>query len=124
MSTPQTGLPPAGTPFPQYVESKSSAVSLEGVEPVLIDFLTVLGIVHFALWSSPLIVTSARDQVHLMGSKHSQGKAVDLRVNDIEIQARDRLLAVVLVLCDRFKLTVFDERNLPGAGHFHVELAG
>jgi hypothetical protein len=124
MSEQQTGLQKAGTPFTQYVTAKSPAVNLDGVDEKLIEFLTVLGIVHQALWGCPLIVTSAKDQIHTSGSKHGQGKAVDLRVNDIEIQARDRLLAVVNVLADRFQLTVFDERNLPGAGHFHVEIAG
>jgi len=124
MSTSVPAAPGPPVAFPQYVKGKSDSVQLEGVEQVLIDFLTVLGIVHNALWSCPLIVTSARDQMHAASSKHASGKAVDIRVNDIEIQARDRLLAVVNVLADRFGLTVFDERNLPGAGHFHVEVAG
>ena len=123
MSETQTGLPKAFAPFPQYVVAKSAEVNLKGLAEPLLEFLTVLGIVHQALWNCPLVVTSARDQIHAAGSKHAEGKAVDLRTNDIEIQARDRLLAVVLVLCDRFRLTVFDERNLPGAGHFHVEVA-
>jgi hypothetical protein len=122
MSTP---VPPASGPpvaFPQYVLPKSDSVHLEGVEPKLVDFLAVLGIVHMALWQSPVIVTSARDQMHAANSAHARGKAVDVRVSDVPAFERDRLLAVVLVLCDRFNLTVFDERNLPGAGHFHVEV--
>lgn len=117
---------PQGNPgvFPQYVVPKSPDVNLEGVDETLIEFLTVLGIVHQALWGRPLVVTSARDQIHTAGSKHSLGRAVDLRVSDIIEPGRDRLLAVVNVLADRFCLTVFDERNLPGAGHFHVECAG
>jgi hypothetical protein len=123
MSThkPMPAAPP--NPFPQYVVPKSPEVNLDGVAQPLLDFLGVLGIVHVALWSCPLIVTSARDQTHAANSKHASGKAVDLRVNDIVRDHGDRLLAVVLVLCERFHLTVFDERNLPGAGHFHVEVA-
>lgn len=119
-----TNVPPAPGPpvaFPQYVLPKSDSVHLEGVDEKLIEFLTVLGIVHQALWSCPLIVTSARDQMHMASSKHAQGKAVDIRTEDLPRWERDRLLAVVNVLADRFGLTVFDERNLPGAGHFHVE---
>jgi hypothetical protein len=124
MSTPVPPEPGQKRAWPPYVIMKSGEVNLDGVDEKLIEFLTVLGNVHQALWGCPLIVTSARDQIHVAGSKHGQGKAVDIRVNDIEIQARDRLLAVVNVLADRFQLTVFDERNLPGAGHFHVEVAG
>jgi hypothetical protein len=120
-----TSVPPAPGPpvaFPQYVLAKSDSVHLEGVDDKLIEFLTVLGIVHMALWSCPVIVTSARDQMHAANSAHARGKAVDIRVNDVPAAERDRLLTVVLVLCDKFSLTVFDERNLPGAGHFHVEV--
>lgn len=124
MSTP---VPPAQQPkqeFPQYVQGKSSAVNLEGVNERLITFLARLGIVHQALWDCPAVVTSARDQLHGPHSKHFAGEAVDVRVSDVSSNQQDRLLAVVLVLCDAYKLTVFDERNLPGAGHFHVEIAG
>jgi len=122
MSTPTPASPAAKTPFPQFVIAKSPEVSLEGLHERLMNYLACLGIVHQALWSCPAVVTSARDQIHGKGSKHYEGKAVDIRVSDVPADSRDRLLAVVLVLCDRFQLTVFDERNLPGAGHFHVEV--
>jgi hypothetical protein len=107
---------------PAHVELKSDHVSLVGLDLKLLTFLTAAGLVHHALFDLPLVVTCAVDMVEHKTGKHPVGKAVDLRINDLELFEVDRFLLAVVTLCDRIGLAVFDERNLPGAPHFHVEV--
>ena len=118
----ESPLPP-GT-FPAGTQPKDSSVSLIGVAPVLISFLTRLGLIHMHLFDSILTVTSARDAVHGKGSKHYIGKAVDLRISDLPQRSVAVFLMVLYELTPRYKLAVFDEEQLPGEAHVHVELAG
>jgi ABC-type Mn2+/Zn2+ transport system permease subunit len=124
MSTPASptsvsiGAPPRG------VTLKDSSVSLVGVNETLFQFLTVLGIVHETLWGIPVVVTSGTDGKHATNSKHATGNAVDLRGNDIAATSYATFLLILMSLSNRFKLAVFDESNLPGEAHVHVEIAG
>ena len=111
-------LPPVG------VELKDSAVILDGVDAKLIAALRVIGLVHLHLFDCPVIVTSARDQEHGVNSKHYKGLAVDLRLSDLRASWYVPFLSVLYVLSDRFGLAIFDEHNLAGSSHVHVELAG
>jgi hypothetical protein len=115
-------IPPGALPV--GVERKDAAVNFDGVDPSLLSFLAKLGLVHLHLFGSPCTVTSARDSVHGLHSKHFAGKALDLRVADLPPKWQPAFLLVLCVLADQFRLTVFDESNLPGAPHIHVEVAG
>jgi hypothetical protein len=118
----ESPLPPGV--FPAGTQAKNATVSLIGVDPVLIAFLTRLGLIHIHLFDAVLVVTSARDAIHGKGSKHYVGKAVDLRISDLAIEMRPVFLMVLFALTPRYKLAVFDEEQLPGEAHVHVELAG
>lgn len=114
---------PQGT-LPVGIQRASAAVVTDGLDPKLFAALTPLGLVHLHLFDVPLTITSARDAIHGKGSKHYTGHAVDVRVKDLRPEWQSVFLLVVTVICDRFGLTVFDERNLPGESHFHIETAG
>lgn len=112
------GILPAG------VERANVNVITDGLDPQLFAFLTPLGLVHLHLFDAPAVITSAKDANHTHGSKHYIGKAVDIRVKGLLPKWQPTLLLVLTVLADRFKLCVFDESNLPGEAHIHIEVAG
>jgi hypothetical protein len=118
----ESPLPPGI--FPAGTQAKDSSVSLIGVDPILISFLTRLGLIHMHLFDSIMTVTSARDAVHGKGSKHYIGKALDLRISDLPPRSLITFMAVLWELTPRYKLAVFDEEQCIGAQHIHVELAG
>ncbi len=111
-------LPPAG------VRLKDATVNIADVDLALQAFLTVAGLVHLHLFDEMLTVTSGRDGAHSPGSKHAAGCAVDLRMSDVSLADQPVFILCLRVLCARFKLALFDESNVPGAGHVHVEVAG
>ena len=111
-------LPPPG------IELKSRDVNIADVNPVLHSFLVVAGLVHLHLFDERLVVTSGKDSVHSANSKHYKGEAVDLRIADLDPFFWAAFLLYLGVLARRFHLAIFDESNVPGAGHVHVEIAG
>lgn len=115
-------LPPGV--LPAGVEAASGSVITTGLDPALFAFLTPLGLVYLHLFDNKCVITSARDAMHGKGSKHYIGQAVDLRTRNLPPEWQSTFLLVLTVLADRFKLTVFDERNQPGEPHIHVEVAG
>ena len=115
-------LPPGV--LPPGVERASAAVVTDGLDPVLFAFLTPLGRVCLSLFDMPAVITSARDAIHSRASKHYTGHAVDIRVKDVPPRWQYAFLIMLCVLADRFRLCVFDESNLPGEAHIHVETAG
>ena len=117
--TPETVVAP-----PYGVAMKDAGVSLAGVHPTLLHFLVDIGVVHKAMWEIPVVVTSGKDGTHGKGSKHYVGEAVDLRISDKVGRDQFAFICVLISLSDRYKLAIFDESNLPGAGHVHVEIAG
>lgn len=112
------GILPAG------VERATPAVVTDGLDPKLFAFLTPLGLVFLHLFDRPAVITSGRDALHAKGSKHYEGKAIDLRVKDMLPEWQSTLTLVLLVFAERYGLAVFDERFLPGQPHIHVEVAG
>lgn len=115
-------LPPGV--LPPGVERKDASVNIQGLNPVLMQFLARLGLVHLHLFNTPLMLTSAVDAKHAVGSKHYKGDAVDLRIVDIGRPGSTTQLLVVRELCQEFKCCVFDESNLTVGPHYHVEIAG
>jgi len=116
--------PIAAGNLPVGVERKDSTVLTLKLNPVLMSFLTKLGLVSLHLFDTPVIITSAVDATHAPNSKHYRGDAVDVRITDKPEKDQAAFLLVVSVLSRQFKLAVFDESNLPGASHVHIEIAG
>jgi hypothetical protein len=109
---------------PPGVALKDKTVDVEHINAVLQAFLIVAGLVHMHLFNSLLTVTSGKDAKHAQSSKHYIGNAVDLRINDLPPDYQPVFILYLRVLCDRFHLALFDESNVPGAGHVHIEIAG
>lgn len=114
------------SPFivPPGVALKDKSVNVTDINPVLQAFLVAAGLVHMHLFNALLTVTSGEDAMHTVGSKHYIGNAVDLRINDLPLDYQPVFILYLRVLCDRFHLALFDESNVPGAGHVHIEIAG
>lgn len=110
--------------FPAGTQGKDASVNLVGVEPALLSFLTRLGLIHMHLFDSVLTITSAKDAIHGKGSKHYVGKAVDIRIVDLAPDMRPVFLMVLYAMSAKYRIAVFDESQLPGGPHVHVELAG
>lgn len=102
----------------------SPAVVLAGVEPKLISFTQNLAVLHKVLFGIDLVVTSGKDAIHAASSLHPQGKALDLRIRDLDADAQLMFLLVILYAAPANDVSVFDERALPGAPHIHIEYHG
>ena len=109
---------------PAGVALKDKSVDVVHINPVLQAFLVSAGLVHMHLFNALLTVTSGKDAQHAPGSKHFTGNAVDLRIRDVPADYQPVFILYLRVLCDRFHLALFDESNVPGAGHVHIEIAG
>lgn len=88
------------------------------------QFLARLGLVHLHLFGTPVVITSAVDSVHSPNSKHAKGDAVDLRIMDKSPRQQAIFLLLIFELSKTFPVAFFDESNLPGQPHVHVEVAG
>jgi hypothetical protein len=112
---------------PQWNRSivlKDDTVNVSGISPKMVLYLASCQEVHDALFQKPLCITSGNDGGHAPNSKHSHWKAVDVRCSDVDASGQMLFLMVLGYLSRQFGMAVFDERQLPGAGHFHVEEAG
>lgn len=114
---------PPGT-LPVGIERKDASVVTQGLNPALMAFLARLGLVYLHLFGTPAIITSGVDAKHAVGSKHYKGDAVDLRTATLNGVQLATLLLVVKTLSGFFPVCFFDEGNLPGAPHLHIEIAG
>lgn len=103
---------------------KDESVNVSGLSPKMVLYLSAVAAAHEALFSQPLCVTSGNDGGHAPNSKHSHWKAVDVRCTDLDRAGQLVFLLVLGYLSQAVSMAVFDERQLPGAGHFHVEEAG
>jgi hypothetical protein len=102
---------------------KGPEVNMTQIDPKLVKFLNVLGMVHLPLFGLVVVVTSGRDSQHVAGSKHGIGQAVDIRVVDKQIQWRAAFLLVCDVIAEQCRLTIFNESNSPSSPHLHIEVA-
>lgn len=108
----------------QGVVLANADVSMDGVNTILMQFLKALGVAHEPLFGTNAVVTSGKDKIHVASSKHYKGDAVDLRINDKTGRQQIAYVLILMILADRYRLTVFDETNLPGQSHIHIEVAG
>lgn len=122
ITKPDEAVPPP--PVCPGVNLANADVDMNGVNPILYQFLKALGAAHEPLFGTSAVVTSGKDKIHVASSKHYKGDAVDLRISDKTGRQQIAYTLIIMVLADRYRLAVFDETNLPGQPHIHVEIAG
>lgn len=99
-------------------------VELGGVNEQLLSFAAVLDRIHQILFITQMVITSARDGVHTPASRHEMGLAIDIRTIDKDAEGNMVFLTVLAYAARVMPITIFDERNLPGAPHLHIEWHG
>ena len=109
--------------IPSGCELKDSAVNLIGVDGSLLSYCGKLGLIHLHAFDKPAVITSGKDQVHGTGSKHYQGKAVDVRLGDLDKNQRTLFIGFAYEIADVFKVSLMAERDGTGVEHLHIELA-
>lgn len=109
--------------LPVGVERKDATVNTENLVPELMTALAKIGRVHLDLFDKPLVITSANDGKHKNGSKHGVNRAVDARMTDKDQEEQSLFLDVLMHFDKKLKLMLFDERQLPGSDHVHIETA-
>jgi hypothetical protein len=117
---------PARTPEGKepFYTLASPAVSLAGVKTELLTFVDHVALIHRLVFAKPLVITSGKDSVHVSGSLHSQGLAVDVRTRDLLPDEQGLLLALLAYAAPSNHVAVFDERALGGEAHIHLEWHG
>ena len=125
LSTPVKPIAAAAAPAPpKYYELASPQVDVVDVLEPLMAFVEYLGLVHRVVFNKPLVVTSGKDAIHVNGSLHSQGRAVDIRTKDLLPDEQGLLLALLAYAAPANHIAVFDERALVGQEHIHLEYHG
>jgi hypothetical protein len=84
MSTPAGPLTEQQLLNSGMIELKDAAVNFSQLDTELLLFCAAAAQLHSVLFHKPLVITSARDSKHGEHSKHYAGKAVDIRLHDIE----------------------------------------
>jgi hypothetical protein len=105
-------------------KTAGSQVVLVGVNDKLLTFTAHLDAIHQLLFGFQLTITSGQDGRHSPLSLHATGQAVDIRTDDKDAQANMMFLMVLAFAAELMPITVFDERNLPGNPHVHIEWHG
>jgi hypothetical protein len=125
MSTPIKPIAPAAAPAQtQYYLLATPAVDVAGVKPELMSFVDYLGMVHRLVFNKMLTITSGKDSVHVSGSLHSEGLAVDIRTRDLLPDEQALLLHLLAYAGPANHVAVFDERALGAEAHIHLEYHG
>ena len=106
------------------LKTSGPQVELIGVHMPLLNFVAHLNAIHQLLFGGGLVVTSAKDGQHTPGSLHAEGKAIDIRTEDKDPQGNMLFLMVLVYAAEAMPITIFDERNLPGSPHIHIEWHG
>lgn len=110
--------------LPAGLQVSSSGVQLEGVDPKLLAFASQIGVVHRIVFGHDLVITAAKDGIHTTASLHAVGKALDLRTNDKDGEGNALLLHLLSFAANGSPIAYFDERNVPGGPHIHLEWHG
>ena len=55
-------------------------VKLCGIRPEMVNFIDALHLYFRRMLKKPLVITSVTDGLHMLGSKHYKGLAIDLRI--------------------------------------------
>jgi hypothetical protein len=124
-STPLPAAPgSAPTNAGRFYTLASPAVRIAGVKLELLAFVDHLALIHRVLFNKVLVITSGIDSLHVAGSLHSQGLAVDVRTKDLLPDEQQLLLALLAYAAPSNHVAVFDERALGGEAHIHLEYHG
>lgn len=110
--------------IPPGCELKDASVNLMGVDGALLTYAGKLGMVHLHAFDKPAVITSGKDSVHGTGSKHYTGKAIDVRLGDLDKNQRTLFLGFAYEIADLYKVSLMAERDAANVEHLHVELAG
>ena len=121
-SSPSQPPAPGAAPLPQFVESASPRVVVDGVDERLINLAHTLGALSMGIFGVPCIITSGRDSLHVQGSKHSSGQAIDIRTNDKTPEAVALLLHILHYIGESYHVACFDESQVTSAPHIHLEV--
>jgi hypothetical protein len=125
MSTPIKPIAPSPTPPPvQNYQLASPSVTVAGVKAELMSFVDYLGFVHRIVFNKMLVVTSGKDSIHVSGSLHSEGLAVDIRTKELLPDEQALLLHLLAYAGPANHVAVFDERALGAEAHIHLEYHG
>lgn len=132
MSTPVKPIAPSVTAAAPAAEPKqtenyqlaSPSVNVAGVVEPLMQFVSYLGLIHRLLFNKPLVITSGEDSIHVAGSLHGQGRAVDIRTRDLLPDEQALLLHLLAYAGPSNHIAVFDERALGAEAHIHLEYHG
>lgn len=89
-------------------------VSLKGIQPA-ITFALVATVELFRRYGANCTVTSANDGVHMEGSKHYKGLALDFRTRELPKSCRSPLTAALRSALGREYDVVLEK------DHLHVE---
>lgn len=117
--------PPETVPSADKVlKLATPSVNVDGVSGSLMEFAVHMGYVHWLCFGMPLVITSGKDALHTTGSMHYQGLAIDVRTSDKSEAEQMLFLNVLNFAAPERKVTVFDERALPGEPHIHIEYHG
>lgn len=125
MSAPIKPIVPAAEPKQiENYQLASPSVNVAGVAQPLMNFVSYLGLIHRLLFSKALFITSGKDSLHVAGSLHGQGLAVDIRTRDLLPDEQALLLHLLAFAGPSNHVAVFDERALGAEAHIHLEYHG
>ena len=125
MSTPIKPIPAATlSQTARNYTLASPAVNVAGVKAELMAFVDYLGLVHSIVFNKMLTITSGKDSVHVSGSLHSEGLAVDIRTKELLPDEQALLLHLLAYAGPANHVAVFDERALGAEAHIHLEYHG
>lgn len=108
--------------LPEYVELASPSVVIAGVDERLIHLAQMLGAISKGIFSLPVVITSGRDSLHVQGSKHASGQAIDIRTKDKNAEQITLLLHLIHYCGPSYNVSCFDESMLGEQGHIHLEV--
>lgn len=117
-----TPAPAPAQQLPQFVEAASPSVVTAGVDERLIHLAEMLGAISKGIFSLPCVITSGRDSLHVQGSKHASGQAIDIRTKDKTPEQIALLLHLIHYCGPSYNVSCFDESMLGEQGHIHLEI--
>ena len=90
-------------------------VKYEDMSPEIEDIVPVIDKVYNEMTGKDAVITSARDGDHMTGSKHYEGKALDLRTRDFSRDTAEKITVKLQNNLGR-DYDVVNEKD-----HIHVE---
>lgn len=105
-----------------YVRRESVAVDASKLDTGLSHFISSVGLVHFAIFGTPLVITSANDGNHAPHSAHYLNAAVDLRCHDLDASGQIIFGLIMAQHQQAFGVCILDER-FTASPHWHVQTA-